>query len=153
MISRALVSAYNHSLYYRYSIHIFCVVSITQWSPLSLHCLSAPIALLLRSLCTVSTAVISKVIVSQVLTVIKSLTRIRTVSLVYVYFFSDMNRGIGKSYFGHTLIENRPGGINPTGSVYVGIVLFSRTVSSRVSSALVSLTSVFGMGTGGSSPL
>ena len=35
----------------------------------------------------------------------------------------------------------------------VGIVLFSRAASSQVSSALVSLTSVFGMGTGGPSPL
>ena len=35
----------------------------------------------------------------------------------------------------------------------VGIDLFSRSVSRQVSSALVSLTSVFGMGTGGPSPL
>ena len=35
----------------------------------------------------------------------------------------------------------------------VGIDLFSRAVSSQVSSALQSLTSVFGMGTGGPSAL
>ena len=35
----------------------------------------------------------------------------------------------------------------------VGTVLFSQAVSSLVSSALRSLTSVFGMGTGGPSPL
>ena len=35
----------------------------------------------------------------------------------------------------------------------VGIDLFSRLVAKQVSSALVSLTSVFGMGTGGPSPL
>ena len=35
--------------------------------------------------------------------------------------------------------------------LYVGIVLFSRAVASQVSSALQSLTSVFGMGTGGPS--
>ena len=34
----------------------------------------------------------------------------------------------------------------------VGIALFSRAASSQVSSAPVSLTTVFGMGTGGSSP-
>ena len=34
----------------------------------------------------------------------------------------------------------------------VGIYLFSRAASSQVFSAPVSLTSVFGMGTGGSSP-
>ena len=33
----------------------------------------------------------------------------------------------------------------------VGIFLFSRAVTSQVSSALLSLTSVFGMGTGGPS--
>ena len=35
----------------------------------------------------------------------------------------------------------------------VGVDLFSRLVAKQVSSALVSLTSVFGMGTGGPSPL
>ena len=38
-------------------------------------------------------------------------------------------------------------------SLCVGIDLFSRPVARQVSSALVSLTSVFGMGTGGPSPL
>ena len=38
-------------------------------------------------------------------------------------------------------------------SLCVGVDLFSRSVSRQVSSALVSLTSVFGMGTGGPSPL
>jgi hypothetical protein len=37
-------------------------------------------------------------------------------------------------------------------SVQVGDYLFSRAVSSELSSAQVSLTSVFGMGTGGTSP-
>ena len=37
--------------------------------------------------------------------------------------------------------------------LYVGIDLSSRSVSRQVLSALVSLTSVFGMGTGGPSPL
>ena len=44
----------------------------------------------------------------------------------------------------------------PTGSArmkYPGDDLFSQEVAPRVSSALESLTSVFGMGTGGSSPL
>jgi hypothetical protein len=36
--------------------------------------------------------------------------------------------------------------------VQVGDYLFSRAVSSELSSAQVSLTSVFGMGTGGTSP-
>ena len=36
--------------------------------------------------------------------------------------------------------------------VCVGIALFSRAASSQVFSALMSLTSVFGMGTGGPSP-
>ena len=36
-------------------------------------------------------------------------------------------------------------------ALYVGIFLLSRAVSSQVSSALMSLTSVFGMGTGGPS--
>ena len=36
---------------------------------------------------------------------------------------------------------------------YVGIYLFFRAVTSQVLSAQVSLTSVFGMGTGGPSPL
>ena len=42
---------------------------------------------------------------------------------------------------------------HPTGwTLYnVGIFLFSRAVTSQVSSALLSLTSVFGMGTGGPS--
>ena len=35
--------------------------------------------------------------------------------------------------------------------IYVGISLFSQAVASQVSSALLSLTSVFGMGTGGPS--
>ena len=35
--------------------------------------------------------------------------------------------------------------------LYVGIFLFSRAVTSQLSSALLSLTSVFGMGTGGPS--
>ena len=35
--------------------------------------------------------------------------------------------------------------------INVGIFLFSRAVTSQVSSALLSLTSVFGMGTGGPS--
>ena len=39
------------------------------------------------------------------------------------------------------------------GLIYVGIDLFFRPVARQVSSALVSLTSVFGMGTGGPSPL
>ena len=37
-------------------------------------------------------------------------------------------------------------------SVQVGDYLFSHAVSSELSSAQVSLTSVFGMGTGGTSP-
>ncbi len=36
-------------------------------------------------------------------------------------------------------------------ALYVGIFLLFRAVSSQVSSALMSLTSVFGMGTGGPS--
>ena len=39
------------------------------------------------------------------------------------------------------------------GLICVGIDLFFQSVSRQVSSALVSLTSVFGMGTGGPSPL
>ncbi len=38
------------------------------------------------------------------------------------------------------------------GDVKAGIYLFSQAVSSQLSSAQVSLTSVFGMGTGGTSP-
>ena len=44
------------------------------------------------------------------------------------------------------------GVITPVIAFCVGEDLFSRAVSSQVSSALMSLTSVFGMGTGGSSP-
>ena len=39
------------------------------------------------------------------------------------------------------------------GIIYVGVDLFFQPVARQVSSALVSLTSVFGMGTGGPSPL
>ena len=39
------------------------------------------------------------------------------------------------------------------GAIRTGSVIFSRAVARQVSSALESLTSVFGMGTGGSSPL
>ena len=39
------------------------------------------------------------------------------------------------------------------GLIYVGVDLFFQPVARQVSSALVSLTSVFGMGTGGPSPL
>ena len=38
-------------------------------------------------------------------------------------------------------------------AAYVGISLSSQVVTNQVFSALVSLTSVFGMGTGGPSPL
>ena len=38
------------------------------------------------------------------------------------------------------------------GQIYVGIYLFSRAAARQVSSAQVSLTSVFGMGTGGPLP-
>ena len=47
------------------------------------------------------------------------------------------------SYFKNRVTKSHPC------SLCVGIDLFSRAVSSRVSSALRSLTSVFGMGTGG----
>ena len=52
-------------------------------------------------------------------------------------------------------IQNKnPQGLLPEGFVFreAGIYLFSQAVSSQLSSAQVSLTSVFGMGTGGTSP-
>ena len=58
-----------------------------------------------------------------------------------------------------TIYENRIGSdkIKKTATLLgdcfdVGIFLFSQVVSNQVSSAPVSLTSVFGMGTGGPSP-
>ena len=41
----------------------------------------------------------------------------------------------------------------PVSLLHIGVDLFSRSVSRQVLSALVSLTAVFGMGTGGPSPL
>src|SRR5699024_2223855 len=52
-------------------------------------------------------------------------------------------------------IQNKnPQGSLPEGFAFreAGIYLFSQAVSSQLSSAQVSLTSVFGMGTGGTSP-
>ena len=50
-----------------------------------------------------------------------------------------------------TFFSNLWSGFYSTPSVSVSIELFSRTVSRKVSSPLQSLTSVFGMGTGGPS--
>ena len=50
-------------------------------------------------------------------------------------------------------LQSKGNGLATVSLVCVGIDLFSRAVASQVSSALQSLTSVFGMGTGGPSPL
>ena len=58
---------------------------------------------------------------------------------------------IGKSFGRKKQKENAPRSLLERFD-QVGDYLFSRAVSSELSSAQVSLTSVFGMGTGGTSP-
>ena len=57
-----------------------------------------------------------------------------------------------KGAFKYVYMKKRQG-FHPVSLLYVGAALFSRSVSRQVFLALVSLTAVFGMGTGGPSPL
>ena len=60
---------------------------------------------------------------------------------------NETEREVSESF-----VKDTEKGIPEKGCPYVGVFLFFRAVASQVSSAQVSLTSVFGMGTGGPSP-